>query len=89
MFIMRPSNEANGGQGLHALVPIPSGTEILREPPLLRCPNGHAASSLDEATKLHKECITERFNMLSEERKVRAGREGRRSMATTANRELP
>ncbi|GMH59095.1 hypothetical protein TrRE_jg3892 [Triparma retinervis] len=46
------------------MVFIPEGKEIHREGALMRCPNGQAASSEEEATVLHKRYISEQFDRL-------------------------
>eukprot|EP00522_Entomoneis_paludosa_P010056 CAMPEP_0172466534 /NCGR_PEP_ID=MMETSP1065-20121228/56418_1 /TAXON_ID=265537 /ORGANISM="Amphiprora paludosa, Strain CCMP125" /LENGTH=360 /DNA_ID=CAMNT_0013223361 /DNA_START=16 /DNA_END=1098 /DNA_ORIENTATION=- len=52
------------GLGLQATLPIVQGQELLREPCALRCPNGHAARTEEEAEALHKQCIADRFAKL-------------------------
>ena len=59
------SKEIDGGMGLRATADIKQGTEIYREAATLRCPNGHAASSPEQALSLHQHCISERFSQLS------------------------
>lgn len=58
------SSEVDGGQGLRATVAIAKNGEIHREAAALRCPNAHAASSLEEALRLHKQCVLSRFTEL-------------------------
>ena len=58
------SSEVGGGRGLRATAAIAKDGEIHREPCALRCPNGHAASSVEEALQLHQQCVLSRFTEL-------------------------
>lgn len=52
------------GLGLQATLPIVRGQELMREACVLRCPNGYAAPTEQEADQLHQQCIAERFAKL-------------------------
>mmetsp|Transcript_8184 Transcript_8184/g.11801 ORF Transcript_8184/g.11801 Transcript_8184/m.11801 type:complete len:272 (+) Transcript_8184:49-864(+) len=62
LWRMIDSKELDGGKGLEAIVNIGKGTEINRESPIIRCPNGHEASSKREAIELHKAYVTKKFH---------------------------
>eukprot|EP00521_Asterionellopsis_glacialis_P017928 CAMPEP_0195307178 /NCGR_PEP_ID=MMETSP0707-20130614/37504_1 /TAXON_ID=33640 /ORGANISM="Asterionellopsis glacialis, Strain CCMP134" /LENGTH=267 /DNA_ID=CAMNT_0040371425 /DNA_START=33 /DNA_END=835 /DNA_ORIENTATION=+ len=59
---MIDSKEVDGGKGLESTVDIAQGVEIHREPPLLKCPNGHLASSQTEAIEKHKAYVQKKFD---------------------------
>jgi hypothetical protein len=66
LFELFDSTEENGGKGLRATTNnIKAGDEISRESAVMRCPNGHAAGSEEEAQEMHQRCITDRFARLT------------------------